>query len=231
MDIIYVFHMVIKYSNIFHSKALQNLPRLGFWVWKKYHLATLVRSENIENSQRALRSELPDGFIFKPNIPIWVNYVGSCNKRCWSILWLIGLSYGHFVYFVAIWYVFPRFGLLYLEKSGNPGSAAHFLLTFCSQTTQIYSTANIEIPLDLHFSCVYRERCHKYSPGGIFCRIVTLGIILKDECLQLEGPLSKASLQCMPGLPDFSWYNICTKTGKNVPNCRKIYQMTIKYTK
>jgi hypothetical protein len=24
------------------------------------------------------------------------------------------------VYFVAIWYIFPRFGILYQEKSGNP---------------------------------------------------------------------------------------------------------------
>jgi hypothetical protein len=23
-------------------------------------------------------------------------------------------------YFVAVWYIFPRFGILYQEKSGNP---------------------------------------------------------------------------------------------------------------
>jgi hypothetical protein len=27
--------MVIKYTNIFHCKTLQNLPRLGFLVWKQ----------------------------------------------------------------------------------------------------------------------------------------------------------------------------------------------------
>jgi hypothetical protein len=27
---------------------------------------------------------------------------------------------GHLVYFVVIWYIFPRFGILYQEKSGNP---------------------------------------------------------------------------------------------------------------
>jgi hypothetical protein len=26
--------MAIKYPNIYHSKALQNLPKLGFLVWK-----------------------------------------------------------------------------------------------------------------------------------------------------------------------------------------------------
>jgi hypothetical protein len=27
--------MAVKYSSIFHSKALQNLPKLGFLVWKQ----------------------------------------------------------------------------------------------------------------------------------------------------------------------------------------------------
>jgi hypothetical protein len=31
------------------------------------------------------------------------------------------------------------------------------------------------------------------------------------------------------GLPDFSWYLLDTKTGKNVPNEHKIFQMAIKY--
>jgi hypothetical protein len=71
--------------------------------------------------------------IFKPKIPIWVNFGGSCNERCWYILWLFGIFYGQLVYFVAIWYIlwpyrtssgylvyFIRFGMLY-KKSGNPG--------------------------------------------------------------------------------------------------------------
>jgi hypothetical protein len=29
--------------------------------------------------------------------------------------------FGHLVYFVFIWYIFPRFGILYKDKSGNPG--------------------------------------------------------------------------------------------------------------
>jgi hypothetical protein len=33
---------IIKYSKIFHYKTLQNLPKLGFLVWKTNHLATLV---------------------------------------------------------------------------------------------------------------------------------------------------------------------------------------------
>jgi hypothetical protein len=62
--------------------------------------------------------------------------------RCWSMLWPFGLFYGHLVYifyghlvyFMAIWYIlwpfgisygyfklFPLFGMLYQDKSGNPG--------------------------------------------------------------------------------------------------------------
>jgi hypothetical protein len=29
-------------------------------------------------------------------------------------------TYGHFGDFVVIWYIFPRFGILYQTKSGNP---------------------------------------------------------------------------------------------------------------
>jgi hypothetical protein len=37
-----------------------------------------------------------------------------------SILWLLEIFYGHLVYFVVIWNMFPRFGILDQEKSGNP---------------------------------------------------------------------------------------------------------------
>jgi hypothetical protein len=29
------------------------------------------------------------------------------------------IFYGHLVYFLVIWYIFPRFGMLYQEKSGS----------------------------------------------------------------------------------------------------------------
>jgi hypothetical protein len=37
-----------------------------------------------------------------------------------SILRPLEIFYGHLVYFVAIWCIFPRFGFLDQEKSGNP---------------------------------------------------------------------------------------------------------------
>jgi hypothetical protein len=43
-----------------------------------------------------------------------VNYMAI-----WSIVRLLGIFCGHLVYFMVIWYIFPRFGMLYQEKSGN----------------------------------------------------------------------------------------------------------------
>jgi hypothetical protein len=45
-----------------------------------------------------------------------------------NILWPFGIFHGHLVYFMAIWYIcwlvgiFFLLGILYQEKSGNPGS-------------------------------------------------------------------------------------------------------------
>jgi hypothetical protein len=42
-----------------------------------------------------------------------------------SILRPLEVIYGHSVYFVDIWFIFPRFGILYQEKSGNPAQATY----------------------------------------------------------------------------------------------------------
>jgi hypothetical protein len=50
--------------------------------------------------EEKMETGLPDGiYIFKPKMPIWVNFGGSCNGRCWYILWPFGLFYGHFALF------------------------------------------------------------------------------------------------------------------------------------
>jgi hypothetical protein len=38
----------------------------------------------------------------------------------WSILRPLEIFYDHLEYFEAIWYIFPLFGILDQEKSGNP---------------------------------------------------------------------------------------------------------------
>jgi hypothetical protein len=39
----------------------------------------------------------------------------------WYILWPVGIFAGYLVYFLVIWNIYPRFGILYQEKSGNTG--------------------------------------------------------------------------------------------------------------
>jgi hypothetical protein len=71
-----------------------------------------------------MQAGLSDGIrIFKPEIPIWVNFGGPWNGIGWYFLWPFGICilrpfgtfYGHFVILVAIWYIFPRFGILCQE--------------------------------------------------------------------------------------------------------------------
>jgi hypothetical protein len=38
-----------------------------------------------------------------------------------SILRPLEIFYSHLLYFVVVWYISPRLGILYQEKSGNPG--------------------------------------------------------------------------------------------------------------
>jgi hypothetical protein len=66
-------------------------------------------------------------YIFKPKIPIWINFGGPCNGRCLYILWTFGIfSAIWYTYFTAIWNIwlqfgnFSPFGMLHQEKSGNP---------------------------------------------------------------------------------------------------------------
>jgi hypothetical protein len=78
----------------------------------------------------------------------WVNLGGSCNGRCWYILWTFDLYCGQLVYVISIWYrvwscgiffghlvyvwsfgilfghlvYFPHFGMLYQDLATLMGS-------------------------------------------------------------------------------------------------------------
>jgi hypothetical protein len=47
------FQMGIKYTNIHHSKALQNLPKFGIFGLKTNHLATLPTTANFQSTPQA----------------------------------------------------------------------------------------------------------------------------------------------------------------------------------
>jgi hypothetical protein len=51
-----IFQMVIKYTNLFHSKALQNLPKLDFWFEN-------IPSGNPDVDTSELRIKTPTKFV------------------------------------------------------------------------------------------------------------------------------------------------------------------------
>jgi hypothetical protein len=74
-------------------------------------------------------------FVFKPknqnlgkfcSVLLWKILVYFMT--IWSMLWPLEIFFDHLVYFVLIWNTFPRFVILYQEKSGNPGMDLHFYL-------------------------------------------------------------------------------------------------------
>jgi hypothetical protein len=53
-------------------------------------------------------------FVFRPKIPIWVNFGGPWIGKCWDILCSFGIFYGHLVYFFAIYYCYGNFDIFSL---------------------------------------------------------------------------------------------------------------------
>jgi hypothetical protein len=70
-----------------------------WWLCAKYSEPTMYRVDR--------------WYIFKPKIPIWVNFGGSWNGICWYILWPFSIFYGRFVYFVTIRYIRWSFGIFF----------------------------------------------------------------------------------------------------------------------
>jgi hypothetical protein len=71
-----------------------------------------------------MRSRVARWFIFRPKIGIFVDFGESCNVGYCCILRTFEICYGPLVYNNILWQfgIFPRFGILNREKSGNPGA-------------------------------------------------------------------------------------------------------------
>jgi hypothetical protein len=76
-----------------------------------------------------VRSRVARWFLFKPKIPFLGKFWRVLYWKMlvylmaiWYILLSIGKFNGRLLHFVVIWYIFSRFGILYQEKSGNPGA-------------------------------------------------------------------------------------------------------------
>jgi hypothetical protein len=45
--------------------------------------------------------------IFISEIPVWVNFGGPWNAKCWYHLWSFGIFYSRLEYFMNFRYIFP----------------------------------------------------------------------------------------------------------------------------
>jgi hypothetical protein len=148
--------MAIKYNNIFHCNALQNLTQIRIFDLKKCHLATLARWSFFCFMNPICRSFVIGSF-FRPKIDIFSslqqatagqgcqmvsfptknpNLGTFCRTLQWKCCYIF-LSFGNilrplgyiiwvFGIFEVIWCIFPRFGILYREKFGNSGAGSVF---------------------------------------------------------------------------------------------------------
>jgi hypothetical protein len=72
------------------------------------------------------------------------------------------------------------------------------------------------------------------SAASLHCQSSLVKKLLRNQSVQDSKSFSvalKKKIYIRAGLPDISWYNICTKTGKKCTEAPKVYQMTIKYNK
>jgi hypothetical protein len=107
----------------------------------------------------------------------------------WSLLRPLEIFYGHLVYFVVIRYIFPRFGILYQEKSGNPGRKSD-----PAKSTRRF----FEKTRNTCFQVVFFFRCFQVSS-----RLENLPIFISPKELQIFFfPPSRAHSGTM--LPDSS---------------------------
>jgi hypothetical protein len=87
---------------------------------------------------------------FKTKTPIWVNFEGPKNTKCRYILWSCRIFHGHwyilwpFGNVVIIWYVLPRFGILYHEESGNPDQLTFLAIGACLAFSAEYRDNKLE---------------------------------------------------------------------------------------
>jgi hypothetical protein len=91
--------LIQKQTPIFVSLAKKNF----FCVRASFYFLFPVNSDTqTHTAAAAVETRVARRHIFKPKIPILVNFGGSCNGRCCYILWQFGLFYGHLVCLVAM---------------------------------------------------------------------------------------------------------------------------------
>jgi hypothetical protein len=75
-----IFPMVMKYTNIFHSMAHQNIPKLGFFGMKINHLAALVVSR-VKSKDDVYCLPAPCAFCTGIHWASWRGLLTSCCRE------------------------------------------------------------------------------------------------------------------------------------------------------
>jgi hypothetical protein len=121
--------------------------KLRKWIWDTCDIDIREWTTLLWQSFREILLRLPTRvarwYMFKPKIPVWVNFVVPWNENSWYILWpfeicVMAVWYilWQFGNLVAIWYIFPRFGILCKGKYGNHVTNFSFLAMYCFGCTQ-----------------------------------------------------------------------------------------------
>jgi hypothetical protein len=106
VKIMLYFILTLHYKNL----CWDSCESVLFWQYLYKHILLVKMCKN--NSLYiflaiflTVRTRVARWHIFKPKIPIGVNFGGSCYEICWYILWPFGLFYGQLVNFVTYWYI------------------------------------------------------------------------------------------------------------------------------
>jgi hypothetical protein len=123
-------------------------------------------------------------FLFKPKIPIVVNFVRSRNGRCWHILYPFGQFSGQLAYFMAVWHILWPFGIfspvlvhffpfwyIVARKIWQPRVAALPLTTRKDNSHDNKGFPLMDSMESLHFGGPRRSRTTGTEPGTFSTRI------------------------------------------------------------
>jgi hypothetical protein len=94
-----------KYFCLKADKAICCIVRFynGVLVKRDCRIGSRICGTAMKRARALQRPRVARWFVFKPKIPIWVNYGGPYNGKCWYILRSFEIFYCHLAYFIAIW--------------------------------------------------------------------------------------------------------------------------------
>jgi hypothetical protein len=87
IDVIHMFQMGIKYTNIFHSKGLPKCTKIGIFVLKRNHLATLSQHQMASHFSFNARWATSALFTFDAQLILKIlNFIPSDKNSVYEVL-------------------------------------------------------------------------------------------------------------------------------------------------